>query len=139
MPISGDFDYYLHGSLDTQDDIDVSSEEDFIKLIDTLVLQTLLYMQVKPNSVSEQETTLGFGTGKKGKDKKAENSFWKPIWIGKNYRIQSKKISGGAGTHASPKMPWRKGHWKRVSVGRREEDRREWRFIEPTLVNSEQD
>ena len=40
-----------------------------------------------------------------------------------------------AGTHASPITHVRSGHFKRVPVGPREEQRREVRWISPTIVN----
>lgn len=42
-----------------------------------------------------------------------------------------------AGTHASPITHVRRGHFKRIVVGPREEQRREIRWIAPTVVNPE--
>jgi hypothetical protein len=43
--------------------------------------------------------------------------------------------AAGEGTHASPITDLRRGHFRRVPVGPREQQRREVRWIPPTVVN----
>jgi hypothetical protein len=50
-------------------------------------------------------------------------------------RRTSGRERDAVGTHASPITHVRSGHFKRVPVGPREEQRREIRWISPTIVN----
>jgi hypothetical protein len=61
-----------------------------------------------------------------------------PRWMGKNYQIKSElsPVSENRGTHASPRIHWRRGHWRCIEPGegkKWKESKRLW--IEPVLIN----
>lgn len=58
----------------------------------------------------------------------------RPLWIGKGYTPVSGQSSGEKGTHASPVVHWRRGHWKRIAMGKGRKERK-WSWIPPTMVN----
>ena len=73
---------------------------------------------------------------KKGRIKEA---LWHPNLIGWEYRAVRVHPEGG-GTHASPRMHWRKGHWRNQPYGPKpwtETSPKRLAWIEPILVNSE--
>ncbi len=62
-----------------------------------------------------------------------------PRWIGKNYQIKSEPspVSESRGTHASPRIHWRRGHWRCIEPGegkKWKDSKRLW--IEPVLINA---
>lgn len=64
-------------------------------------------------------------------------ALWSPNVIGKGYKIRREGESLG-GTHASPRMHWRRGHWHHVAHGKGRSQRRlDW--FEPVLVCAEKD
>ena len=66
-------------------------------------------------------------------DKVVKLSLWSPNIIGRNYRIKREAGYEPAGTHASPVMHWRKGHFRRQHHGHNNElIKTIW--IEPVLV-----
>jgi hypothetical protein len=111
---------------------DVETETKFIEKVDSLILQTLLFLQTRPDDVvAEISESKGFGKSNhtpKGKQKLA------PIWIGYRYQIQKERLSSGESGQRQRQSAgwWRRGHWRRVAVGKREENLRDWRWIEPT-------
>jgi len=63
--------------------------------------------------------------------------LWEPRWIGKNYRIT--RARRGGGTHASPRLHIRNGHWRMQPCGPRADGLRRLRWIEPCLVDAAAD
>jgi hypothetical protein len=58
---------------------------------------------------------------------------WTPNWVGRTYRVQR---ADGDGTHASPRLHWRRGHYRRQPCGTgRKEHKIIW--LEPCLVGGE--
>jgi hypothetical protein len=129
-PVSGDI--VFGGNLDLWgENTDAALEQQFTRSVDKILLQTLLYLQLKPDAASvTPPSSHQAGSGFKGKSD--PHQPLEPIWIGKDYKPQSTGRSRGS--HASPRLHWRRGHWKRVAVGEGRSDRR-WVWIEPTLVN----
>ena len=66
----------------------------------------------------------------KNPSKKGNVAFWSPNIIGNDYQI----LGGhGSGSHASPRMHWRRGHFRNQACGQgRKDHRRVW--LEPMLV-----
>lgn len=106
------------------DDIEV------LRMMLRLSMNAAYYLANVPQAVEESQRQ----TVKKASDTKPE--LWSPRWIGKHYA--RKQIIGGlpAGTHASPRMHWRRGHWRNQPVGEGRKDRRRM-WIEPILVMAE--
>lgn len=113
----------------TEQNTDVETETQFIQKVDNLILQTLLFLQTKPDDViAQMPESQGLGQSK-GKQKLA------PIWIGYRYQIQKERSLSDETLQQRQRQSagwWRRGHWRRVPIGKREENLRDWRWIEPT-------
>ena len=109
--------------------------------MENIVVQTLLLMQLQPQIVasgssSHSQPGLGFG---KSKQQKEPREIWTPNWIGKDYRRRQTQVDAfGAETHARIRPHWRRGHFRRVVVGKRDQNQRQWRWLEPVYVNASQ-
>jgi len=71
-----------------------------------------------------------------GRHKKngAKIDWWHPRWVAKRYRLNRPETANSV--HASPRMHWRRGHWRGQRFGeKRKEVKQVW--IEPILVNKE--
>ena len=114
----------------TEQNTDVETETQFIQKVDNLILQTLLFLQTRPDDVvAEMPESKGLGQSPKGKQKLA------PIWIGYRYQIQKERSLSDESLQQRQRQSagwWRRGHWRRVPIGKREENLRDWRWIEPT-------
>lgn len=74
--------------------------------------------------------TMGCGSTKK----KLSPALFEPRWIGRNYRLPV--VSGsGIGTHASPCIHWRRGHWRNQPHGQASSERK-MIWIEPHIVGA---
>lgn len=108
-------------------------EQSFLRQMDSIVIQILLYMQTRPNAV-EMGAMVGFGGGKSAmQSKKQAAVLLNPTWIGKDYRSPRTRTTPTR-THASPAMHWRRGHWRQQPVGEGRTERK-WVWIQPLLVN----
>lgn len=113
---------------------DLSKEQVFTSKIDSLILQTLLYMQLpkqgevvrmeQPKTVAQHYKRIGF----------APNSALNPILIGANYKQSMLRRPHQGGSHASPQTHWRRGFWRNIPVARGVEEKRTV-WVRPTLVN----
>lgn len=109
-------------------------ELDFLKKLESIVLQTILFLQTRPDFL-EMGDTVGFGgaVAKQRNPQKQCNLLLNPNWIGRNYQPKREHLAP-QGTHASPRTHWRTGHHRRVAVGEGRQERR-WHWFEPVLVN----
>ena len=83
-------------------------------------------LQTRPDDVvAEIPESKGFSQSP-GKQKLA------PIWIGYRYQIQKERSPSGESGQRQSAGWWRRRHWRRVAVGKREENLRDWRWIERT-------
>lgn len=111
--------------------VDFHKAQQSVANITKTAINLMLIMQARRELIS------GGGAIKKVKAKKKGQSratLWSPLWIGKDYRFQTEKHSG-EGTHASPRLHWRRGYWRNQAWGERHLLRR-LRWIEPCLVNA---
>lgn len=106
-------------------------EKDFTTAMFGLAIRLVLVMMARPEIVSP-----GSSNGKASKASGVE--FWTPNIIGKNYRItvESSK-SGSDGGHGSPRLHWRRGHFRQQAFGTGMSQHRTL-WIEPTLVGGDQ-
>lgn len=131
-PVTGDM--VFGSNLDLfGENTDAITEQQFTRVVDKLLLQTLLYLQLKPESAtviapSSHQTGSGF------RGKSDPHQPFEPIWVGKDYLPQV--VGQLHSSHASPRLHWRRGHWKRIAIGEGRRDRK-WSWIEPTLVNAD--
>ena len=94
----------------------------------------LLYMADRGvDALVDDSTTAPTGTGKlHTAHEPNKTGLWQPKWIGKNYR---KKTEWQGGTHASPRLHRRDGHWRQQPYGPgRQEIKRIW--IDTMWVNA---
>ncbi len=120
------------GTPDANRDIDL--EQDFLSRVEKIVIQTLLYLQIRPDDLAPpRKVSVSY----KGQDfgQKANKDRLTPLIIGQQFQPQTERIlRSGRGTHATPRTHWRRGHWRRVAFGEGRQQR-EWRWIQPVLVN----
>jgi hypothetical protein len=64
--------------------------------------------------------------------KKREREFWSPNVVGKYYQPVHQK---GDGTHSSPRMHWRRGHYRNQAHGEGRKERKIL-WIEPMLISA---
>ncbi|MDJ0718463.1 MAG: hypothetical protein QNJ54_30265 [Prochloraceae cyanobacterium] len=118
-----------------QENITEDDEANFIKTIDNLCFQLMLYMMAKPDSIVVQS---GFGT--KGTGKSKSDRLRNPVWIGKNFKIKretSSNTTKNPGSSSSKITHWRRGHWRNQPIGKRDKQELEYKqiWIEPVLIN----
>jgi hypothetical protein len=102
-------------------------ETDALRNARIIVANLFLALEVRPELV--ERTGQRVRTIKKGPAREK----WTPNWIGRTYRIQR---ADGDGTHASPRLHWRRGHYRRQPVGAgRKEHKVIW--LEPCLVGAD--
>jgi hypothetical protein len=87
----------------------------------SLTVGVLLVMLERPQMVAHGSFT--------GKRAKSGAEFWAPNIIGKRYRVESDLSHHGV----SPRMHWRRGHWRAQPYGERHLLRK-LIWIEPTVV-----
>lgn len=90
----------------------------------SLTVGVLLVMLGRPQMVAHGSFT--------GKRAKSGAEFWAPNIVGKTYRVES-DLPHRDGHGVSPRMHWRRGHWRAQSYGERHLLRK-LIWIEPTLV-----
>jgi hypothetical protein len=90
-----------------------------------LLFATFAVMTARPELLEAGRRT--------GKATRHGEDWWSPTLIGPRYRYQ--RVDHG-GTHASPRLHWRRGHWREQAIGAgRKEHKTLW--IEPTLISGE--
>jgi hypothetical protein len=110
--------------------LDAEEDGPFIEQMGVIAFGLLMALNARPN-LSGTARLDHVVTDKKEKSRK---EFWYPNIIGEHY--QPKRESQG-GTHASPRMHWRRGHFANQPCGLRQAERKViWR--EPALVMSEE-
>lgn len=115
------------------DDFNLQEESAFTRRIDSLILQTMLYMQLPKQQINPSTHESVSPRSCHGFD---PHSPQEPIWIGLEERFSPlvKKQPQGGGTHASPVTHWRRGHWRMVG-GNSNADESRLTWIRPTIVN----
>ncbi|MGH8679601.1 MAG: hypothetical protein ACREUQ_14780 [Burkholderiales bacterium] len=106
-------------------------EQEFLAQCRQLVFNVLLALDARPQLAGSPGRKVG--ATKKG----ARREIWEPTIVGRDYRIVRAR-SGEAGTHASPRLHWRRGHYRNQAYGPgRTQHRRIW--LEPVLVGAGED
>lgn len=124
---------------------DIFTEKDFTDKVDRLVVNTLLYLKcfngkaLSEDLDAEVVVAAGKGFGKNNKSA-SPTHFLNPVWIGKGYQPRQRKANK-ADEEISRKYQihtkhfWRRGHYRYVPVGKREEGERKLTWIEPVLIS----
>lgn len=121
---SGEF-HPFYGEMGELGQDDKSFSRKFIRVAVTL----LMLMTARPNLV-ETPTKLNAPPPSTGK---AARKLATPNWIGRTYRVARAESAGG--THASPNVHWRRGHWRHQAHGPRNSLRKDI-WIEPTIIGA---
>jgi hypothetical protein len=85
-------------------------ETKFNTWLTTLVLKLLLFMLARPNDVQHGSIARVVKQRRTG----SPIEFWHPNVMGRNY-VTAREMS--AGTHASPRLHWRRGHFRNQRHG----------------------
>ena len=95
----------------------VPNEKRMATVISNLLLQSLLIAEFYPE-YTEYEPESGVGFSKRAVAKpKNQNTWLNPQFIGDLYKKKIRSTSYKGGTHASPGMHYRRGHWKNQAYG----------------------
>ena len=103
--------------------------------LSTLLANFLLYLQTYPQDIQPENNATGFSSATQN-TKRRSPKILSPRWVGRGYKQPQERQAQGHRKHTSPQMHWRRGHWRRVPVGKGRQAR-EWRWIKPVLVNLE--
>jgi hypothetical protein len=91
------------------------------------------YDREAPSELIRIATTGPTSNGKRAKLRLEEDGYIQVNFCGRNtISVGTPSPSGGSGSAKA--AHWRRGHWRRVAVGEGRTGR-EWRLIEPTIVN----
>jgi hypothetical protein len=125
--IHGDFEMVNVGFVDSN--YDLSLEQQFQKRIESIVLQTLLYLQVKPDDLTPPAPSAISTKGQGFSSGKSKSERFSPLIIGQKFQAKTERATGTThSTHATPRTHWRKGHWRRVAIGEGRQGRR-WHWL----------
>jgi len=125
-------------------DSDLSEkDQEFLEKMGTITFGTFLAMHARPELVEHGKLLRRVGKAGQARE------FWSPNIVGPRYRLKKEvpRIVGGrfvsattreTGSHASPRLHWRRGHFRNQAhgAGRRE---RKTIWIEPMLIGAEGD
>jgi len=115
------------------------SEDQMICRVTSLVFNIGLFFMACPEDF-EEASLCKTRKGKKipGKKKKREQSIeiWTPNMLGRSYTRLERE--DGEGSHASPRVHWRRPHWHRYRVGKGRKDT-QLKWVNRILVKSGED
>jgi hypothetical protein len=102
-----------HFPVQTQFDTDLETEADKVTAaaLAGLAFGTLLAMTARPDLLTPATHMNTVKNKKNGK----RTEFWSPNVIGKSY--VNRKTPAQGGTHLSPRMHWRRGHFRQQHFG----------------------
>jgi hypothetical protein len=122
-------------------DIDLSEKDkEFIEELGVLTFGTFLAMNARPELVEHGKLLRRVGKADKARE------FWSPNIIGPRFKLKREvpRIVDGrfvvpqreTGTHASPRLHWRRGHFRNQPYGAGRKERKTI-WLEPMLVGAE--
>jgi hypothetical protein len=114
-----------------------SAERVFQLKMQSFAVKLMLALTARPSVVKLGNITRPEKI-KKGRVK--HDALWSPNLVGWDYRAVRVRPDGApAGSHASPRMHWRKGHWRNQPFGPKpwtDASERRLAWIEPVLINA---
>jgi hypothetical protein len=102
---------------------------EFNEYLQSIFLRLILIMECCPELVEKEAQIV---KANKGFAKDKAKDFYEPLWIGRNYRVKS-DVQDKGGTHASPRVHWRRGFLRNQPYGQGRQQRK-LVWIEPILV-----
>ena len=117
-------------------------DEEFVEKMGTIMFGTWLVMNARPELVERGKLLRRVVKSDKVRE------FWSPNIVGPRYKLKREvprivdgkfqtAPRGATGTHASPRMHWRRGHTRQQPYGPERKERKGI-WIEPMLVNADQ-
>jgi hypothetical protein len=104
-----------------------SDEREILARMTLTIANLFLAMSVRPELVAPA------GSRERVMDRGQVRYEWTPNWVGRGYRIQR---ADGGGTHNSPRLHWRRGHFRQQPCGPGGKERKTI-WLEPTLVGGD--
>jgi hypothetical protein len=114
----------------------IEGEQAFIKQVTSIVIQSLLIAQIHPEMLGADNISSKNRGG--GFSKEQREKWLNPNWIGRNFKVRSPSTPSAPTDRHLP-FHWRRGHMRRVVVGKRSEEQREWRWIQPYMVGLDEE
>jgi hypothetical protein len=108
--------------------IQIQEDKECCDRLSVLMFKLLVVLNTRPNLV-ESGTCLRSANTRKGKSR---SELWSPNIIGAKYRVLRERTEP-TGTHASPRLHWRRGHLRNQAHGPGR-SLRKLAWIEPTLI-----
>lgn len=121
-PVTGEVDPSLTSPEDTK----------FTKKMCHLGTTIIMLMAARPELVAVETARDATPTAD---GRTSRNKLFRPNWIGRGYRA-ARKEGLPEGTHASPHMHWRRGHWRHQPFGPQRRERKDI-WLEPCIVGHE--
>lgn len=119
---------YTYTDYTGADALKVKADKERCDLLSSLMLKLLVVLNTRPNLV-EPATRLRAASSHKGKTR---TELWSPNTIGRHYQVlRDRTVS--TGTHASPRLHWRRGHLRSQPHGHGRLLRK-LIWLEPTLI-----
>jgi hypothetical protein len=103
------------------------SEAGFLEQMGVVLFGTMLALHARPDLLSRGKAEKVIPA----KGDKPRKEFWSPNVIGRNYRL--KREGPSTGSHASPRLHWRRGHFRQQPYGMGRAERKTI-WLEPCLV-----
>ncbi len=120
---------------------DIKTEEEFTGAVRRLVVNSLLYMKAYKDTAFTEENVIEEISSGSGfsKSKKEEEYKLNPVWIGKDYKPKHRQADKSDEESARKydihtKSFWRRGHYRQVHYGKKEDSQRRLVWIEPVLI-----
>jgi hypothetical protein len=111
------------------EDYNPQAVADFNEYLQAIFLRLILIMECRPELVEKEAQVVKVN---KGFAKDKTKDFYEPLWIGRNYAIR-RDVQDKGGTHASPRVHWRRGYLRNQPYGEGRQQRK-LVWIEPVLV-----
>jgi hypothetical protein len=105
-----------------------SDDETFLSRMVSVCFSLLIAQTARPELLTPEHRATGKRT------KKAPREIWTPNFLGKGYTARRETAEG---THASPRLHWRRGHFRNQAYGPKHSERKTI-WIEPTLIGSDE-
>lgn len=104
-----------------------SKDEQQASQLLSILINCLIYANPINTDLTKERKGIGFSRA-------STKLLYDPLWIGKGYKRTNQKVSNNH-FRASPRMHWRRGHYRRIACGA-DRKQRIWHWIKPTLVRS---
>lgn len=111
------------------------AEREFQNKVTAFAVKLMLALTARPNIIK----TGPLARPERFKKGVRRDALWHPNLVGWDYRAVRQDSGAPTGTHASPRMHWRKGHWRNQPYGPKpwsETTAKKLLWIEPVLINA---